>query len=169
MKGVSRLGFVFPKCHTELFLNVEIWNLKLVFYFCQHDKEADIAIEDESKTIKQYNSNSSNNKYLRFFGDTDQESDTSTLHQSNHQTLRRYKSNGNSGTNGTTRTFSHNRLQVPSRNSGGMGLRHYRSAGDVATSSAESTTEGDSSQQSQRSVVYLHAATGEYRQCYRNT
>jgi len=139
-----------------------------VFYFYQHDKDADIATEEESKTIKQYNSNSTSNKYLRFFGDTDQESETSALHQPNHQTLRRYKSNGNSGTNGT-RTFSHNRLQVPSRNSGGMGLRHYRSAGDVATSSAESTTEGDSSQQSQRSVVYLHAATGEYRQCYRNT
>lgn len=54
-----------------------------------------------------------------------------------------------------------NRLQAPSRNLGVTGLRHHRSAGDVATSSAESTTEGDSSQQSQRSVVYLHAATGE--------
>jgi len=138
-----------------------------LFCFCQHNKDADIATEDESKTIKQYNSNSSNNKYLRFFGDTDQESETST-NQPNHQTLRRYKSNSNSATNGT-RTFSHNRLQVPPRNSGGMGLRHYRSAGDVATSSAESTTEGDSSQQSQRSVVYLHAATGEYKWCYRNT
>lgn len=125
----------------------------------EHDKDADIATEDETKTVKQNNNNiSSNNKNLRFFGDTDQESVTSTLHQPNHQTLRRYKSNSNSGTNGT-RTASHNRLQVPSRNPGGMGLRHYRSAGDVATSSAESTTEGDSSQQSQRSVVYLHAAT----------
>lgn len=139
-----------------------------MFYFYQHDKDADIATEDESKTIKQNNSNSSSNKYLRFFGDTDQESVTSTVHQPNHQTLRRYKSNSNSGTNGT-RTVSHNRLQVPSRNSGGMGLRHYRSAGDVATSSAESTTEGDSSQQSQRSVVYLHAATGEYKWSYSNT
>lgn len=29
-------------------------------------------------------------------------------------------------------------------------------------SSVESSTEGDSSQQSQRSIVYLHAATGKY-------
>lgn len=29
-------------------------------------------------------------------------------------------------------------------------------------SSVESSTEGDSSQQSQRSIVYLHAATGIY-------
>lgn len=29
-------------------------------------------------------------------------------------------------------------------------------------SSVESSTEGDSSQQSQRSVVYLHAATGQW-------
>jgi len=122
-----------------------------------HDKDADIATEDEGKTMKQTNNSSGSNKYLRFFGDTDQESETSN-HQPNHQALRRYKSNTNSGTNGT-RTVSHNRLQVPSRNAGGMGLRHYRSAGDVATSSAESTTEGDSSQLSQRSVVYLHAAT----------
>lgn len=131
-----------------------------MFCFYQHDKDADIATEDESKTMKQNNSSSSSNKYLRFFGDTDQESETSATHQPNHQALRRYKSNSNSGTNGT-RNVSHNRLQVPSRNAGGMGLRHYRSAGDVATSSAESTTEGDSSQLSQRSVVYLHAATGE--------
>lgn len=29
-------------------------------------------------------------------------------------------------------------------------------------SSVESSTEGDSSQQSQRSIVYLHAATGKH-------
>lgn len=58
-----------------------------------------------------------------------------------------------------------NKLQALSRNPGAMGLRQHRSVGDVATSSAESTTEGDSSQQSQRSVVYLHAATGETKWC----
>ena len=119
------------------------------------ENDTDVTTEDEMKTSKNYNNNSSSsNKNLRFFGDTDLESVSSVIQQSNHPTLRRYKSNNNSTTS------SSNRLQVPSRNMGG-GLRHHRSTGDVATSSAESTTEGDSSQQSQRSVVYLHAATGE--------
>ncbi|CAG2056928.1 unnamed protein product [Timema podura] len=116
------------------------------------DNIKEATTEDEMQTrSKHHNLNSSSNKSLRFFGDTDQESVKSAI---KHQPIRRYKSNNT--------TVSSNKLQVPQRSSSG-GLRnhhrHHRSAGDVATSSAESTTEGDSSQQSQRSVVYLHAAT----------
>ncbi|XP_063218054.1 uncharacterized protein LOC134528393 [Bacillus rossius redtenbacheri] len=74
-------------------------------------------------------------KSLRFFGDSDADSASA----------------------GGRRPRSGDRLQVPSER--GPRGRQQRSAGDVGTSSAESTTEGDSSQQSQKSVVYLHAAT----------
>ncbi|XP_067006458.2 serine/arginine repetitive matrix protein 2 [Anabrus simplex] len=104
--------------------------------------------EDERPSYKQ----TSENKNLRFFGDTDQESVTSIPPPMPLQTHRRYKSNSN--VNGSA-----NKQQVPRNPPLRNHRRHHRSAGDVATSSAESTTEGDSSQQSQRSVVYLHAAT----------
>jgi hypothetical protein len=140
-------------------VNDTIWNLTLCICLKEQDKDAEIETEDENKTVKQINNR---NKNLRFFGDTDQESVTSILPQPGLQTLRRYKSNNNSNnSNGMSSGSISSRLQTPSRSPRVTGLRHHRSAGDVATSSAESTTEGDSSQQSQRSVVYLHAATGE--------
>jgi len=40
--------------------------------------------------------------------------------------------------------------------------RRRRTSKKPDISSVESSTEGDSSQQSQRSIVYLHAATGNY-------
>lgn len=121
------------------------------FFLFQSDVETDVITEDEvSPPYKP----SYGNKNLRFFGDTDAESVIS-IPPPPAPISRRYKTN--SALNGSS-----NKLQVP-RNTSGLSKtqkRHHRSAGDVATSSAESTTEGDSSQQSQRSVVYLHAATG---------
>uniref|UniRef100_A0A1B6E428 Uncharacterized protein n=1 Tax=Clastoptera arizonana TaxID=38151 RepID=A0A1B6E428_9HEMI len=131
-----------------------------------------------------------NNKTLRFFGDTDQESlkseNLKEIHRLNQYSTRdaspsllqssRYFSSREVSPNGHQGRHSSSRNASPSL----LHSQHYYSSKDISPnphllqvpihrpvkkrhslheSSADSTTEGDSSQHSQKSVVYLHAAT----------
>ncbi|KAK7868791.1 hypothetical protein R5R35_003635 [Gryllus longicercus] len=128
----------------------------------KRNKNKTKAKEEENSSYRDKSNSSS--KTLRYFGDTDQEDKDSVasipppMPLQNHH---RYKSSNHLGqSNSSTINRLHTSSSTSSRNTTNRSHRpHHRSAGDVATSSAESTTEGDSSQQSQRSVVYLHAAT----------
>lgn len=146
-------------------------------------------------------------KNLRFFGDTDLESDTSVRRKSSlkaRPNIPNYKSPAASKTRSQSSRNLHN-ISEEFNNSDTDTLRKYKSHKSMQNisesdrdikgsksnlkppispnrrtetlkkntdmrnrkrrnemSSVESSTEGDSSQQSQRSVVYLHAATGMF-------
>ncbi|CAH1979764.1 unnamed protein product [Acanthoscelides obtectus] len=105
-------------------------------------------------------------KNLRFFGDTDLESNDSIRHRGVPQ---RSKLNGLRGRSQSTKELHNISEEIRGtdmlRRREGHRPREMSRERDRArrrkneVSSVESSTEGDSSQQSQRSIVYLHAAT----------
>lgn len=140
----------------------------------------------EEETIVAHNKFSNSNKNLRFFGDTDQESNgdslrglrtpkarpglraqsTRDLHNISEEVQRStrrpetlHKSLTNISKTDRDLKGSRSNLKPPISPSPRYRReeRPRRRRQDI--SSVESSTEGDSSQQSQRSIVYLHAAT----------
>lgn len=112
-------------------------------------------VDNGDESVHSYHNGS---KHLRFFGDTDQESvksqhvDPLPNSRVHSHTSNRHRRSPPSDSNSNS-----NLLQVPSSNTLVRPLKKKRHS--IHDSSAESTTEGDSSQHSQKSVVYLHATT----------
>ncbi|XP_076259658.1 bloated isoform X2 [Rhynchophorus ferrugineus] len=141
----------------------------------------------EEETIVPQSKLSASNKNLRFFGDTDQESNGDSLRGS-----RPIKTRPGLRAQSTRDLHNIDEVQKPSKRSDT--ISHHKSLTNISEcdrdfkgsrstlkppvspsaryrreerprrrrqeiSSVESSTEGDSSQQSQRSIVYLHAAT----------
>lgn len=168
---------------------LKIFMINMSFYL-QSDREDNLtSTEDETTQSRQLPT-----KNLRFFGDTDIESndslrqkpssrsrpgfsndrirsqstrelhniceerrtpDLNTQRHNGHKSMLNISESSRDGTLKPPISPSHRSRDVPSRSSREERLRRRKNE----MSSVESS-EGDSSQQSQRSVVYLHAATG---------